>query len=469
MKRFMKGIGILIGVVALVLLMVVVLYFTLGQKKRALEAPMSSAPTEVSESEPGEDTSSAAIPDMKSGEAGETPFETINPDTLSDTTLTETEILALVRETLDGLMKLDPKAVEHISTRTTGGDRNPFYYMFVSALEKEATGNAFKKLGGASSYEVIHYAISDRSPNIYSVYLNCTTPYVADLVAPLAHADIPPYTQEFIGFAASGAAGKIAELDMSELPASSDIVVLTVIVEDDVPMLYHPISVNYGNRNPQYAFLWGGICFKGISEDDLLLENTLGNTVEVDREEFLTLDKNMSVLSFVESGLNDLKAGNLDAIQALSLVENNMSDTDFFTSALPACKKLDENVPGTLAQQAKRLSTLEYSCRYFEGSMDDLNSAPQTFIELTYSVSDQDSGGRAYYHTFFIWDKEINQRMSAGDGSTFKLRVHTEINEWDGMTITSAMSQVMTDVIGGYRNQLSYRMLLRGLNKNRKG
>lgn len=457
MKRSVKAIGI----AALALLLAAVLFFTLRRKEEPIETPPSSAPTETSEPGHGKDTSSTAIPDMKAGEAGETPYETVDPDALSDTTLTETEIVAQVRETLDGLMKLDPKAVEHISIRSTGGDRNPFYYMFASALENKAIGNAFKKLGGAASYEVIRYEISDRSPNIYTVYLNCKVPYAADIVAPLASSESPSYMQEFSGFAESRAAEKLAETDLSKLPVSSDIVALTVIVEDDVPLLYHPVSLNYGNRNPQYAFLWGGICFQGISGGDLLIENTLGDTSEVDQKEFLTLDKNTNVLSFVESGLKALQKGNLDAIQALSLVENDMSDTSFFTSDLPKYRRIDENVPGTLAQQMKRLASLEYSLRFFEGIMHDMESTPRTFIELTYSVSNPDSGGRAYYHTFFDWDKEINQRMTSEDGATFKFHIQTEISTWDGRTITDALSQVMTDALGGDQNRLSYRLLLR--------
>lgn len=429
---------IVIGLLVLLLTTVLLLFYFRGIER---ETPDHKQPILNEQDRPIQNPSdpptSDTIPNLMAGEDSDTPFAIVAADEFSPTIMHKEEVMQEVANTLDGLMRLDPEAIDRVSLRSTGGDHNPFRYMLQAAFENKDIGDAFIHLASASKYEILGCDVSDDAPNHFTFYLSCSTPYASDLIPVLAAGPNPKYIQEVSSFAGTGAAVELANTDLKELPLSNDIVILTVVVENDVPMIYHPVSLNYGNRRPQYAFLWGGAVFCGILDGDLLIENKLGHSFEVEKDKFLSVKSNAEVYDFIETALDALKKNDMDAIARLKLRDTEMGASSFFSNIVPGFAEINERFPGTLGNLNKRTASLEYSCRFFGFKRSDEDYIPYNTLLITCSVIEPDSIGRVYFHQLISWDS---------------------LSEMDRTVIIDGVSNILTTALGGDQLMLLHRL-----------
>jgi hypothetical protein len=379
----------------------------------------SSAPLLISDARETRETvheyPQASVPNIFAGEDADTPYPVVADDEYSPTTLSDADVCQEVAETLEGLMRLEPTAIEKVSQRTIGGDHNPFRYMLQVAAENNIIGDAFRHLATASEFEIMRFEVSDGVPNAYTFYISCSTPYVADLLSVLSAGTEPKYIQEVSLFAGSGAAAVLSKMDLGELPVSTDIIELTVVVENDVSMIYHPVSLNHGNRMPQYAFLWGGAVFCGILDGDLLIENTLGHSLEVERDRFLSVETNAQAFEFIDSALSMLRLNDFEAIAGLRLHDKGIKISS---------EGFDDSTSRTVS--------LEYSYRFFgfKRSLEDY--VPYNTLMITYSVAEPDCGGRVRFYHFVSW---------------------SSLNEMDRTMIVEGVSDMMAAIVGSRRSR----------------
>ena len=351
------------------------------------------------------------IPDMIAGNPLTPVHGNIDIQNLSPTILSSGEVWESVEEVLYKLIRLDSSVLYSISYQSVGGHDSPFYFMIMAAIENQEIADAFRHLGSATSFRAIGYEQPSMIPNGFIFYLEVTTPYVSDLITALTIPEIPSFItglgSPHTSFAGSGAARAIAELDLETVPMTTDIVLLTVLVIDDEPIIFHPVSINHGSRIPQYAFLWGGAKFVGIQDGDLLLDNHFGNMREVSREEFLAAyvamarlfghgedvlayiaDPHRITLEALTEGLGYIQRNDWDALPLLMAAGTPIGQFEFFDQAMADFQMLSD---GVLDHIVLRGSTLEYSFRYF---ISDIFGGG---IIVVYSVIDPDTGNRVYF------------------------------------------------------------------------
>lgn len=400
---------------------------------------------------PGIDTEqtkpSADIPNIDSAQSEpEQPYEAIDWGALPGTTLTDEEVTAEIKKTLDGLLRLDPAAIEHISRRSTGGRHNPLRVMFDAVLANKDMSAAFFNMAEASKYEII--SVTRTSNALFSVTLSCTTPYMADVVTELAAGDRTYPFQEFTSFQASGAAKAVANMDMSDIPLNTDVVNLTFIVENDVPLLYNPISYNYGNDVPQYAFLWGAIDFQGVRDADLLISNHLGGGKKLKENGYLDNKALAQAAQYLMSTFDEIKEADLDEFAGLSLSGVSQGEQFGMKRTYADYQRLFRKYNFLENDTMNRLKSMQYSIAYYLITNPDTDSESYVFA-VTYSALDPLTKERIYYTNY--------HRLAKSSRST--------ISENDSEFICMLADEIMEHMLGGSAVELEDRMLATGYNE----
>lgn len=420
----------LAGVLFLAIVMLVVIGGTLlfGQEKE----PAISAQAIQKDLEKGEDLPLPAydIPDMDATQAQyEKPFEALDFSGLSPGTLTKEEVTASVEELLTGLLRLDAQAVERVSPRSTGGEHNPFRVMLNAALSDAEIKAAFLNMSRFSGFEILEVVAG--SSNAYTVTISATTPYMATLASALCADEHILYVQELTKLKASGAAQAIAAMDLSTVPLHTDVVTLTIFVEEDVPILYYPTSLAYGSRIPQYAFLWGAIEFQGTNNKDLLVRNSDGGATEVSEQEFAKDGKCDAFVRYLNTALGSIEKADMEIMSDLSLLGNSLGTQWVPEILYPQYQALFKKSATFEADTIARLKSFAFTAKYC------INTEPQSGEQLyttaiTYSVTDQLTGRRVYHTKYFI--------LIPGSST---------LSESEAAQINRKLSEILEDALGG--------------------
>ena len=118
--------------------------------------------------------------------------------------------------------------------------------------------DAFRNMAQYTEYEILGYAGDPKEGNLYSVYLTVTTPYMTLTAEEMAAG--ADQTEKYTPFQSTGAAKKIASMNLEQVERGADFICLRFIIEDDVPVLYSCTSYFFeSDATVQYAFFWGGI------------------------------------------------------------------------------------------------------------------------------------------------------------------------------------------------------------------
>lgn len=392
----------------------------------------SSQPDEDPKDNSPSDLDPSAVPDLDSTQSEHsTPYPPLDIQALSPTTLTPEEIADRVDDMLAGLLVLDAQAVEQVSPRNIGGEHNPFRIMLNACLADDTLKAAFLSLGSCTSYELLDISNTSSSPNVFTATVSVTTPYMAARASELAASSEIPYVQELTRLKASGGAQRISGMDLSAIPASTDLVLLTIVVEDDVPMLYYPTSLTYGTRIPQYAFLWGAIEFQGTNNGDLLLKNDFGGGVEVSMQKFGADAKRAELASYLDKALASFKNADMDELAKLSVAGNTLGTHWVFETVYPEYQKLFSKNASFEPETWDRIKSFEYEIRYFIHTDTESDSEIYSAV-ITYSTIDPLTGQRAYQTKQYI--------MTPGGLS---------LGESDGAMINNLLSEILTDAFGG--------------------
>lgn len=415
---------------------------------------------------------------MIAGNAGDAEFDALDPDALAPTTLSEDEVLREVSAILDGLKILDPASLERVSPQAFGGERNPFYHMLRTAEENRQIGEMFKVLGAATTHRVVGHIVDENSPNAYRVFVEVQTPYAVPDILSYSRGDKLWPIQELSFLGGSGAATVIANAGVESLPVSTDVIVLNVLVVDDEPVIVHATSLNYGTRIPQYAFLWGGHIFGGISGGDLISECVLGAKTEVSREHFMGHAHNVHYVRSIEQVLSHVQNNNFDAIREMSVGTSPMSEIAYFMFA--------GNTPSENSDSRAR--SLQYSMRFFEWVPDNFNfdnpASPMDFLMprasvlITYSVVDPASNGRAYYTQIVSWTSSrippaiLAENFTAEEYAAFESALAEALEnppedffDTNGFLIAAALDVMLMEVTGVGSTSASDRELFKEIGR----
>lgn len=445
----MKNKTYIIAAVVLAVLLAAGTFFYLNHQENTESVPDLPGISDPIE-QPGGDASSApsgfgSIPDMLPGEdSSPRIYEKKDLNSLSPTTLSENEIIEEIEKILTGLLTLDNDAISKISEGTFSGEYNPTRYMLEAASHDNDLRAFFLKAGAVSSFRVVDISGADDYPNMYTIRVECKTPFIQSEAQKRASmGQTLYYAQQTVPFSGSGAAKAIADMDLNSFPIMTDIVSIGVLVEDDVPYMYHPISENYGSRIPQYAFLWGGIIFQGINNSDLLIENYLGGMMSLNENDVESVPRAAAVNAYANSVMDSLRAADFDVLKQKVFGDANLQDEWFFTKVLPAYEKAMEQYDGFRNDCLSRLESLEYKVSVY--STLENAATPFAAIQIEYSVKEASTGGTAYYTAYHVFDM---QRKS-------------EMKGFDAQMINSLMSDIMERAIGGDRNQLEIRLRAR--------
>lgn len=414
--------------------------------------PDTSAPMVQDSSQPEESSDydslqpdSNSVPDMDSTQSRyETPYPPLNIQDLSPTTLTPEEISESIDELLAGLLKLDKAAIDRVSPQNIGGEHNPFRVMLNACLADDAIKAAFRNLGSLTTYEVLDVSNTSSSPNVFTVTVSVTTPYMAPGAAEMSASNEIPYMQELALFRASGAAQSIANMDLGAVPLSTDLVTLTVIVEDDVPLLYYPTSLTYGGRIPQYAFLWGAVEFQGVNGGDLLLRNDFGGSIQVTRQRFETDSKCSELANYLDTALGKIKDADMEALEELTVAEDTLGTHWVFITVYPEYQRLFEKNPDFEPEIWERIKSFRYELQYLIHS--DAQSGTQIYsVLITYSTVDPLTKQRVYQSKQFI--------ISPGRDT---------LSNSEGAMLNNLLSEILEDAFGGSPLTAESRLYLAG-------
>lgn len=429
---------IAMALVAIILIVGTVLWMRRdsGDEPDVPEPPPSSSedPTEP-------DTS---LPDIDSTQRDpERPFDPVDWGNMSETLLSEEEIRDSVEDTLEGLLRLDKSVIENISQRSTGGEHNPLRVMLRAVIADEEMKAAFMNMASVSSFEIIHMEKS--STNAYTVSALCTTPYMTDIITRLAAGEQVSFLQEFTTFKASGAAAAVAEMDMSTVPLNSDVVMFAVVVEDDVPVLYHPNSLFYGNNRPQYAFLWGGVDFQGVKNGDLLIANNLGAAQELTREEFSASKSGVAIDEYFGSAFKLIKAGDIEGLRELSLFGVSQGDRWTLSDTYSTYESLYKDFDFLEADTMKRLKSFSYEVKYYSNADETIGIELNT-IGVTYSVIDPFTDKRVYFTDYYVFEESSSGKLG----------------ESDSLNVCYFVDTILENALGGDGTELRERMHIAG-------
>lgn len=411
----------------------------------------SSEPTEEpgsSESEPSSSLSSeqegsssqvSEIPDIDStNQDYEQPYPEVDFSNLSPTTLTKEEVDRNIEEMLPKLLALDEQTIEQqVSPRTFGGEYNPFRLMLDACLADEAIGDAFRNMGSATTYEILEIRGDPSQSNFVTVTLAVTTPYMASRAPELAAGEDSAYDQEMTSFKATGAAAAISAMDMGSVPASTDLVKLEFLIEDDVPMLYYPTSYTYGDEIPQYAFFWGAVEFQGTRGGDLLLKNDYGNAREMSEAAF----GNEDLVEYLNTAVDGIQKSDMDALATLSFGGDDLDSHFAISSTYPSYQRKFDDYSGMEEAMKERMASLECSLRYFILTSTETGSQSAA-IEMTASVVDPFTGARVY--------KTLFRRFSDVDN----------LSSYNGVGLNNSVSDLIEFAMGGDSITAEDRMLL---------
>lgn len=230
---------------------------------------------------------------------------------------------------------------------------------------------------------------------------------------------------------ASGAAQAIAAMDLSTVPLHTDVVTLTIFVEEDVPILYYPTSLAYGSRIPQYAFLWGAIEFQGTNNKDLLVRNSDGGATEVSEQEFAKDGKCDAFVRYLNTALGSIKKADMEIMSALSLLGNSLGTQWTPKILYPQYQAMFKKSATFEADTIARLKSFAFTAKYC------INTEPQSGEQLyttaiTYSVTDQLTGRRVYHTKYFI--------LIPGSST---------LSESEAAQINRKLSEILEDALGG--------------------
>ena len=426
-------IPIIIIVLAIALIVGTIMIFVVKNPATDNEDISSSTSQVVSSGEEptNNNTNPSNIPDVNANQSSpEKPYDEVEWSGMSPTTLTEEEVLTEVKMILDGLLVMNEDAISRVSARSTGGEHNPLRVMLNAALADKTMLAAFKNMGSVSSYKIL--SLTPSSTNVYTATIACSTPYMANYAAILSASDQIVQIQELVLFRANGAAQAISEMNMSEIAMNTDIVELAIIVEDDVPVLYHSNSYIYGSNIPQYAFLWGGIDFKGTQSGDLLLTNYFGATTEMSLDEFKVSKQGTLIVQYLDSVLNTIQSTNMDAALDLEVGGDRLATHWGLRDTYPEYLKMFEEYPLLRTDTMSRLRSLEYSITPY--LLTEKESGAELYaIAITYSVVDPITKERIYNTRFYYVNKSSLSFLNQNDGSL----------------INNMVDQIIEDILGG--------------------
>jgi hypothetical protein len=258
-------------------------------------------------------------------------------------------------------------------------------------------------MAAASSYELLSVEKEGRAS--YMVTVSATTPYMADVVTKLAAAKQSFMFQMFTSFQASGAAAKVAEMNMEGIPLHTDVVSLAVIVKNDVPILYHPVSLARGDTLPQYAFLWGAMEFQGVRDADLLIANRLGGGMELSAKEVAAIPRLAEVTEYYASVFEKIQAADISALSELSIAGASLGEQHALRDTYREYRKEFANYEAFEADTVNRLKSYEYEMKSY--LCTELEYGVESYaVIITYSVIDPLTNKRSYYTAYDIVDKK---------------------------------------------------------------
>lgn len=443
-----KMIAALVGAAVIILIGAFVLFRPIEEDPGTYdpEAQQSSQSAQSDDPEDDQPTNPTGIPNMNSSDRNyDRPYAPVDFKNQSLTTLSKEEIDKEIQEFLPKLLKLDPDAIEkQVSPRTTGGEYNPFRLMLDSCLADKTIGDAFRNMGEHTTYEVIEILGDPSQSNFFDVTLSVSTPYMAASAPEIASTDVDLFSEEFVKFKSSGAAKTISRMNMGKVPMNTDLVELTFLVEEDVLMLYYPISYTYGTEIPQYAFFWGAIEFQGTKDGDLLMNNSFGGCKEVSQSKF----GNTDIINHLNAVMENIQKGDMEAIAAISAEGNSMQSTIAISNTYPAYQRLFKKREGFEKETMDRLATLEYDIRYF--ILTDKEYDEQLpYVAITYSTVDPVTESRAYDTQYFMFTSPRHALRSS-------------------IVVTNnTLSRIIINCMGGDKVQADQRLyLIDRLNKN---
>jgi len=447
MKNNKQSMAIILIIVAMILVAATIFFMRRGGGDEGAD-PISSSSNPSSSVSSGTELPSIPstnIPDVNPSQTSpEKPYDKVDWAGMSETVLSEDEILREVKSILDGLIKMEPTAIEMVSKRSTGGEHNPFRVMLDAVSADASMLAAFRNIGSASSYDVLN--IEKSSTNAYTVTIACTTPYMANYAAMYSATDQIVQLEEITLFRANGAAQAIAEMNMNDIPKNTDIVSLAIVVEDDVPVLYHANSYMYGNNSPQYAFLWGSIDFQGTKSGDLMLQNHFGAATVMERNEFKQSKQGTLIVQYLEEALGTIKSANIDKISALTVGGDDFVTHWGLKNTYREYQSLFKKYPTLEDDVVSRLKSLEFTITPYR--LTEKQTGAEIYaIVTTYSVLDPMTGSRINNTRFYHVNKSSLSSLNANDGAF----------------INDMLDQIFEDALGGDSTTVLERLRLAGL------